>query len=106
MNINELFEKIQDNFLPEDLKGEFTLHGNCIVWTYNLEDNTESINVPTDEDDEIFDFESISSEEILQNAYDEDCEALELFLDELEEYDNWSFSEPEIIENIITFKIF
>ncbi len=109
MNISELFEEIQNKFLPEDLNGELTLHGNCIIWTYNLDEEEVEIIVPNDDEDEdapLFDFESSSSEELLQDAYDEDILLIEQLLDELEESGNWSFSEPEISENIISFKIF
>ena len=107
MNINELLEKIQERFLPEDFKGELTLHGNCIIWEYNLDDNTEEIEVPEVENDELeFDFPLLSSEELLQESYNQDFMLLERFLDELEELDNWTFSEPETIENVISFKIF
>jgi hypothetical protein len=107
MNINELFEQIQDRFLPEDLCGEFTLQGNCIIWTYNLDNDSEEIDAPNEEDDEqSFSFESLSTEELLQEACDKDLTLLEGLLDELEEYDNWTFSEPDINENIISFRIF
>jgi hypothetical protein len=107
MNINELFEAIQDQFLPEELKGEFQLQGNCIVWTYNLENDSEEIPAPSEEDDELqFDFESASTEELLLEAYDADFQKIEELLDELEESDNRSFSEPETNENVISFKIF
>lgn len=107
MNINELFEQIQDKFLPEDLNGEFTLQGNCIIWTYNLDNDSEEIDAPNEEDEEqAFSFESLSTEELLQEAYDKDLILLEGLLDELEEYDNWTFSEPDINENIISFRIF
>jgi hypothetical protein len=108
MNVNELFEKIQDNFLPEELNGEFTLQGNCIIWTYDLDDNdSEEISTPNEDEDELgFGFETASSEELLHEAYDDDLERLEGLLDELEENDNWSFSEPEIAESVISFKIF
>lgn len=108
MNINELYEEIQNRFLPEDLDGEFTLEGNCIVWTYNLEENSEEIDAPSyDNDDEnLFSFESTSSEELLLEAYDKDYDLLTEFLDEIEEGENWSFSEPNIMENTISFKIF
>jgi hypothetical protein len=107
MNINELFEQIQDKFLPEDLNGEFTLQGNCIIWTYNLDNDSEEIDVPNEEDEEqTFSFESLSTEELLQEAYDKDLILLEGLLDELEEYDNWTFSDPDVNENIISFRIF
>lgn len=107
MNISELFENIQDNFLPEELNGEFTLQGNCIVWTYCLDDDCEDIETINEEDDDpTFSFEAQSMEELLQEAYDEDVEAINGLLDTLEESDNWSFSEPDIIENVISFRIF
>jgi len=99
MNINELFEKIQDKFLPEDLNGEFILQGNCIIWSYNLINDSEEIEPPCeDDDDELnFNFEAASCEELLQDAYIADSEKIEELLDELEESDNWTFSEPETI---------
>ena len=36
-------QEIQDKIYPDDLKGEFTLHGNCIVWTYDLDNDSEEI---------------------------------------------------------------
>jgi len=109
MNINELFEEIQDNFYPDDLKGEFTLQGNCIVWTYDL--NNEDVDVVTpnnDEDDDLslYGFDATSSEESLLEAYDRDVILLEEFLDNINESENWSFSEPDIYEDTISFRIF
>jgi len=108
MNINELFEEIQDHFFPEDLNGEFTLHGNVIIWTFDIIKNSEEIITPSeDEDDEYyFEFESASSEELLQDAYIADSEKLKELLDEMEESNNWTFSEFEIIDNVISFRIF
>jgi hypothetical protein len=108
MNINELFEQIQDNFISNEiLNGEFTLQGNCIIWTYNLEENSEEIAPPSEDDEEQnFSFEALSSEELLQEAYQDDLMLLEGFLDEIEEINNWTFSDPEISENLISFKIF
>ena len=107
MKVNELFEKIEERFLPEDLNGEFQLQGNCIIWTYNLDNDSEEIEFPENDDEESsFSFESKSSEELLQEAYDDDLESIEGFLDELDEYDNWTFSEPETNGNIISFRIF
>ena len=107
MNISELFEEIQNKFLPEELNGEFILQGNCIVWTYNLVNDSEELPMQEEDDDEInFSFDSSSPEELLQDAYDKDIVLIEEFLDELEETDNWSFSQPDINECIISFKIF
>lgn len=107
MNINELFEEIQDKFSFDELNGDVVLVGNCIIWEYDLDNDSKEIPAPDENDDEIvFDFESSSSEELLLEAYNEDIVAIEQLLDELEETDKWSFSEPEICENTISFKIF
>jgi len=107
MKVNELFEKLEERFLPEDLNGEFQLQGNCIIWTYNLDNNAEDIELPDGDDDEpSFNFEATSPAELLQEACDEDMESLKAFLDELDEYDYWTFSEPETVGSIISFKIF
>ncbi|MFA5207334.1 MAG: hypothetical protein WC428_01640 [Candidatus Paceibacterota bacterium] len=107
MNINELFDKIQEGGLSENLSGELIVKGNCMIWTYDLNKNTEEIEAPTDEDGEEpeFSFESSSPEELLLEAYTEDLETIESFLDELNE-DCWTISEPEISETVISFKIF
>ncbi len=108
MNISELFEKLQDKFLPEEIVGEFSLHGNCIIWEYNLDNDSEEISTPTinDDDEHYFDFETSSSEEILLETYNEIFEQLESYLDEIEELENWTISESETIDNTISFKIF
>lgn len=109
MNINELFEEIQDHFHPDDLNGEFTLQGNCIVWTYDLNNEEIDIIVPNGEEDDdalMYGFDSTSSEESLNNAYEEDLALLEEFLDTIDEGNNWSFSEPDIYEDTISFRIF
>jgi len=109
MNINELFGKIKNNFSSDDLKGEFNLQGNCIFWSYYLDNDEESEKPDESENDNDSDDEpefEVSSEELLQEAYDNDNVMLEEFLDEIEENDNWSFSEPEINKDSISFKIF
>ena len=41
MNINELFDKIQEGGLSESINGELIVKGNCIIWTYDLNKNSE-----------------------------------------------------------------
>ncbi len=109
MNINELFGKLVERFGEDEIKGEFTLNGNCIIWEYNLDNNSEEIQMPISDgdDDEItFDFDAVSPEELLQEAYNEVLALLELFFDELEETDNWTFSDSDVVDNTISFKIF
>jgi hypothetical protein len=108
MSINELFDKLQEEGLTEDLNGEMVVKGNCIVWTYDLTKNSEEIDVPNGDEDEEpeFSFEVSSPEELLLEAYNEDVEEIQEFLDEYEEFDNWTFSEPETSETNISFKIF
>ena len=105
MNINELFETIQDKFIPDELSGEFLLHENTIIWSYNLTEDSEEMNY-LDDDDEIPNFEASSSEELLQEVYQEEFEKLQQFLDGIEETDNWTFSDYEIVDDVIVFKIF
>jgi len=107
MEIKELFEKLQEEFQPEDLNGELILHGNNIVWTYKLDDNCEELeNFYGMYEDEIsFDFESASSEEILRDAASDDLDLIENFMESIEEIDNWNISDTDIAGEIISFKI-
>ena len=105
MNINELFEKLQEDILG-NLTGDLILEGNCIVWSYDLDRDGATQDIEANDDDAEFDFASSTSPaELLQQGYEEDKEAIELFLDGLDE-DNWTISDPEIEETQITFKIF
>lgn len=107
MNINELFEEIQNQFLPEELRGEYLLHENAIIWSYNLSDDTEDLEEFDEDDEEFgFSFEASSSEELLLEAYREDLDKLNKVLDELEELDNWTVSPTDIVDEVIVFKIF
>lgn len=108
MNINELFEAIQDNFHPDELNGEFLLHENTIIWSFNLSDNSEDFNYLNDYDEEekMINFEISSSEEILQENYQEDFDKLQDFLEIIEEANNWNYSDNEIIDDKIIFKIY
>lgn len=105
MNISELFETIQDELLSDELNGEFLLHGNVIIWSYNITENSEEAEY-LDDDEESFNFEVISSEELLQEAYQDDFNKLEEFLNDTEEIDNWTFSDSEIVDDVIVFKIY
>jgi hypothetical protein len=106
MNIRELFQNLQEENFIEQLKGELVLIGNCIIWSYDLKDNNdEEISDDNDFDDD-FDFNTTSTAELLQEAYDEDFQAIEALIDELNEYSNWSFSPSEVGDTSISFKIF
>jgi hypothetical protein len=108
MNINELFEVIQDEFHPEELNGEFLLHENTIIWSYDINEISEEYNDLNDYDEEeqMINFELSSSEEILQENYQEDFNKLQDFLDTIEETDKWSYTNTEIIDSTIIFKIY
>jgi hypothetical protein len=106
MNISELFEEIQNEFIIEELNGEFLLQGRTIVWSYNLEDSSEEIDFIEEDEDNMFGFDSVSSEELLLEGYQEDFEKLQNKLDEINETDNWKFSNTDINESIISFVIF
>jgi len=107
MNINELFEKLEERFSSDELSGEFIKHNNHIVWKYVYDKNNDDyyrIDIE-DDSDEIF-FESVSNEEILLNAYYKDIDLIENFFNEINESNNWSFSDPTIKKNSISIKIF
>jgi len=105
MNINELFELIQDEFHPEELNGEFLLHGKNIIWSYNLTEDSEEYNYLNDDEEEALSFESTTSEELLQEAYQHDNDKLQEFLDSIEETDNWTYSDSEVVDDVVVFKI-
>lgn len=107
MSISELFEKFEEDGLVDDLSGELLVKGKCIIYTFDLDKNVEEIEAPDDNDDEQeFSFEAISPEELLLEAYNEDLEKIQEFLDINEEADNWRLSEPETSDTIISFRIF
>lgn len=108
MNINELFEAIQDNLHPDELNGEFLLHEKEIIWSFNINETSEEFNYLNDYDEEegMINFEVSSSEEILQENYQEDFDKLQDFLDTIEQTDKWSYSDNEIIDNTIIFKLY
>ena len=104
MNISELFEELQ-NSIADELSGELILEGNRIVWSYDLDRDGATPDIEVNDDDDVEFGSSTSPEELLQQQYDEDKETIELFLDGLDE-NNWTISDPEIGETIISFKIF
>jgi len=107
MNIRELFQNLQEENFVEQLKGELILEGNCIIWSFDLKDSNNDNESSDDNDfDDDFDFNTVSTAELLQEAYDEDLQAIETLIDELDEYSNWSFSPSEVGETNISFKIF
>lgn len=104
MKIDELYSEILNKFSEYELQCEFTLLGNCIVCEYRLNDDCEEIVIDDNEDSYSFDLES--NEELLLNANNAIIEYVNELLDSYDEFNNWSFSEPEIIDDMITFKIF
>lgn len=106
MDINELFDKLQENFLPRDLNGELILHCKNIVWSYSMDNNIDEFESITDYDDETeFNFDKISPEELLLEVYNDDLEKIQEFFDKIEETNNWTFSEPTNSKTVISFKI-
>jgi len=106
MIINELFKKLEKNFQKNRLNGEITLQRDCIVWTYILDDGNELMDTAYNSNEIESEIESISFEELLQDAYNEDLDKIETFLDEIDESEKWVISDADVIENVISFKIF
>lgn len=105
MNIDKLYEAIQIDLIPRQLNGDFILYNNEIIWSYILETN-EGLEFFNDDDEESFSFENISSEEQLLEAYHDDYEKLHDFFDAIEQTNHWMFTDDEIIDNTINFKIY
>ncbi|MFW6247468.1 MAG: hypothetical protein ACOC22_04845 [bacterium] len=105
MNINEIFEILQDNIEQDEINGELTLCDSYIVWSYDLynEDIEEDVEYDDDEDF-LFSFEFTSSEEKLMEIYQTDIEIIERIVDDFDEK-GWEFSEPKILKTSISFKI-
>jgi len=104
MNINELFEILQDN-LSDELSGEMILDRNTIVWSYILEDVDDENQIDEEDDDFFFGFDSTSSEEKLIDTYTQDLEIIQMCLIECGEEDNWNYGDYKIKNNSISFKI-
>jgi len=105
MNINEIFETLQDNIEQDELKGELTLCNNCIVWSYDLNSEEVEVDNEYDEDEDfLFSFESVSSEEKLMEIYHTDIEIIERIIDHYDE-NGWGFSEPKTLKTSISFMI-
>ncbi len=113
MDINELYEELGNNFSLDNLKGELSLDGNCITWTYYLQpendnDNNGDLFDDIIYEDESLDFkcESLNIEEQLSNMYDIDIQKIKQFLNKINEINNWMFSKADILDDYIFFRIF
>lgn len=105
MNINELFEILQDD-ISDELTGEITLHKSTIIWSYTLEDIDDDNQINEEEDDDFFfGFESTSNEEKLIEIYNQDLEIIQMTLFEHNEEEKWNFTDYKTKQNSITFKI-
>jgi len=104
MNINELFETIQDEIGIDGLNGEFLLDGKKIIWSYKISEDGDDLDEMYD-DDEMFSFGSTSTEELLLDAYQDDLDKLQEFLDDIGETDNWKIGDNEIRGSRIKFII-
>lgn len=113
MTIKELYEALQDGGLLEKLKGELILHGKFIVWTYDIiknseeigDDNEEGIDMLIEEDEYNYnDYES--TEELLRQAYDEDLESIQDYINDLGDCIDRAYSDPKMGKTTISFRIF
>lgn len=108
MNIQTLYlEMERDDFLKATLSGELELKGNCVIWSYELYETADGNEGFYNDDEEMsFAFGRTSNEEILLETHRDDSEEIKDFIGELENEVEWDFSEPEIIDNKVSFKIF
>ena len=108
MNITELFEEIQKKFKFNELKGDITINNNSILWSYSFENDSNEIDhfFDIEDDGADFSFNALTSEEILYEAHEEDLNKIEMFLDKIDELDNWTIDDPYIGGDTISFKIY
>ena len=105
MNINELYEILINKFSNEDLIGELNLHGNCIIWSYiyDIEENKISNDIDIDDEN---DFVVLNTEDMLNDIYYDDRDKILTYLDEIDVYEKFYYSEYDIYDNCISFKIY
>lgn len=109
MNIQALYlEMKEDEFLQSTLSGSFELKGNCIIWSYELYEtsNNDNNDYYDDEENDMYNFERQSNEEILLETHRDDVEEIKEFLEDLEDDCSWEFTEPEVLGDTISFKIY
>ena len=104
MNINELFELLQDN-VSDELNGEITLHKNDIIWSYIIEDIDDEYIDDEEDEDFFFGFETASNQEKLIEIYEEDLHTIQMTLVEHDLENDWKLSEFAINQNSIFFNI-
>lgn len=106
MNINELFDDLKTNIFFDKINGEIQLIDNEIIWTYYLDmDEPETTSIHGEDDDYCFDIIP-STEEKLNQAYNNDIETIQEIIDDVNDIINWTFTDPEIIDDKIIFKIY
>lgn len=109
MDINTLFLEFEkDDIIQATLVGDLSVTNESIIWSYEIFETGDECSCDFDEDDDemCFGFERPCNEELLFEAYRDDFEEIKDFLVELGEENNWGFSEPEVIGDLISFKIF
>ena len=102
MNIKNLFEFLEKNLLDE-INGELILDGNQIIWTFDLNKDSEEFDENNDCDE--FSYNLQSNEEVLQEIYVEDLDCIVELISDFDDESTYTFSEPEIGECVISFKI-
>jgi hypothetical protein len=106
--IKILFKKLQDDKqLLEKLTGELTLKGDTIVWSYDLDNDAEEIDICQEElDDSDVTFEEVVCvEEYLTEAYETDLEEIEDFITSNDDIGEYDFSNSIIKGTCVSFKI-
>lgn len=112
MTIKILYQALQSSDLQEKLTGELTLSNKYIVWTYDLiKDSEENGDVDEEQIEDDYNTNNIyadirSNEEILRDAYDNDMELIQDYINICGDCIDRTFTDPEISKTAITFKFF
>jgi hypothetical protein len=103
MEINELF-KILVEEESENLRGELTLTKDSIIWSFDLELDDDDYDTNNDYEDD-YGFDSTSTAELLEEAYNIDIEIIEILIDRVDGESDWMYSPPQTKKTNISFKI-
>ena len=109
MDIEELYSKMKgDKFLRATLEGSIELKGKSIIWAYEIYETveTEYCDCYDEEDDSLYCFERPCNEELLFETQRDDLEEIRDFINDLNLETELEFSEAEIIDKMISFKIY
>lgn len=98
---------MSDKIFLERLEGELILKEDMIVWSYDLDKDSEEIENINDEleESDVEFGDIVCVEEVLNDTYESDMEEIYDTICSVDDINDWYFSEPVINDTIISFDI-